>query len=45
VAGRQDPVPGKPLRYGQSITDACVDVPTTEALLRELAAAATRRAA
>ena len=45
VAGRQDPIPGKPLVYGQSITDACVDFPTTESLLRELAAAATRRAA
>ncbi len=24
VAGRQDLVPGKPLTYGQSITDACL---------------------
>ena len=24
VAGRQDLVPGKPLTYGQSITDACI---------------------
>jgi 3-deoxy-7-phosphoheptulonate synthase len=45
VAGRQDPVPGSPLVYGQSITDACVDFPTTETLLRELAAATARRAA
>ena len=39
VAGRQDPVPGKALVYGQSVTDACVDFSTTEVLLRELAAA------
>jgi 3-deoxy-7-phosphoheptulonate synthase len=45
IAGRQDPVPGKPLRYGQSITDACVDFGTTEGLLRELAGSATQRAA
>ena len=25
VAGRQDLVPGKPLTYGQSITDGCID--------------------
>ena len=24
VAGRQDLVPGQPLTYGQSITDACI---------------------
>jgi len=42
VAGRQDPVPGKPLTYGQSITDACVDFATTETLLRELAASHRR---
>ncbi len=24
VAGRQDLVPGKPLAYGQSITDGCI---------------------
>ena len=24
VAGRQDLVPGKPLTYGQSVTDACI---------------------
>jgi len=36
VAGRQDLVPGKPLTYGQSITDACIawedSVPVLEAL-------------
>ena len=29
VAGRQDLVPGKPLVYGQSITDACIDWDTS----------------
>ena len=29
VAGRQDLVPGKPLTYGQSITDGCIDWETT----------------
>jgi len=24
IAGRQDLVPGKPLNYGQSVTDACI---------------------
>ncbi|SCX55752.1 3-deoxy-D-arabinoheptulosonate-7-phosphate synthase [Klenkia marina] len=47
VAGRQDldrTAPGA-LAYGQSVTDACVDLPTTEALLAELAEASrTRRA-
>jgi 3-deoxy-7-phosphoheptulonate synthase len=39
VAGRQDLVAGRALRYGQSITDACIDFGTTEALLVRLAAA------
>lgn len=43
VAGRQDFVPGKPLNYGQSITDACIDFPATEAALTEFAAAAATR--
>jgi 3-deoxy-7-phosphoheptulonate synthase len=43
VAGRQDPKPGQDLVYGQSITDACVDLDTTERMLRELAAAVRRR--
>ena len=43
VAGRQDLVPGQPLRYGQSITDACMSWDQTEALLRELARAAEAR--
>ncbi len=39
VAGRQDVVPGKPLVYGQSITDGCVDWATTETMLHGLAGA------
>jgi len=39
VAGRQDLVPGKPLVYGQSVTDACIDWPTSVAVLDRLAAA------
>lgn len=46
VAGRQDHVPGRPLTYGQSITDGCIDFETTARALRELAdAVAARRAA
>ena len=33
VAGRQDVVPGKPLVYGQSITDGCIDWDTTVGVL------------
>jgi 3-deoxy-7-phosphoheptulonate synthase len=39
VAGRQDVVPGKPLVYGQSITDGCIDWATTETVLHGLAGA------
>jgi 3-deoxy-7-phosphoheptulonate synthase len=39
VAGAQKFVPGKPLVYGQSITDACIDWSETHQLLTELAAA------
>jgi 3-deoxy-7-phosphoheptulonate synthase len=39
VAGAQTLVPGKPLVYGQSITDACIDWDETHGLLKELAAA------
>src|SRR5271168_1152122 len=39
VAGAQTFVPGKPLVYGQSITDACIDWSETHRLLTELAAA------
>ena len=37
VAGQQELTAGRPLVYGQSITDACIDFPTTEAVLLELA--------
>ena len=43
VGGRQDLVPGKPLVYGQSITDGCVDWGTTVELLDRLAAAVRAR--
>ena len=45
VEGRQDLDRGHPerLRYGQSVTDACVDLPTTERLLAELADAVRAR--
>jgi 3-deoxy-7-phosphoheptulonate synthase len=43
VAGRQDVVPGKPLVYGQSITDGCIDWATTEAVLENLADAVRLR--
>ena len=42
VAGRQDLGSGE-LRYGQSITDACMDWETTSGALDELAGAASRR--
>jgi len=38
VAGRQDLVPGKPLNYGQSITDACLGWDDSVKLLDRLAA-------
>jgi 3-deoxy-7-phosphoheptulonate synthase len=44
-AGRQDLVPGKPLAYGQSITDGCIDWPSSVRVLEQLAGAvASRRA-
>ena len=43
LAGRQELLPGTPLTYGQSITDACIDLTTTRAVLRTLAAAAATR--
>ena len=39
VAGAQALVPGVPLVYGQSITDACINFDETHGLLAELAAA------
>jgi len=41
--GRQDLVPGQPLHYGVSITDACIGWDTTVEVLHELAAAARAR--
>ena len=43
VAGAQKLVPGQPLVYGQSITDACIDWNETRTLLAELAAAVRSR--
>ena len=45
VAGAQKLVPGQPLVYGQSITDACIDWKETGGLLAELADAARERRA
>ena len=42
-AGRQDLVPGKPLVYGQSITDGCIGWDESRALLEQLAAAVRAR--
>ncbi len=39
VAGAQKMVKGKPLVYGQSITDSCIGWDETAKLLKELAAA------
>ena len=43
VAGRQDQIAGKPLRHGQSITDACIDWATSVTVLERLAKAVERR--
>jgi 3-deoxy-7-phosphoheptulonate synthase len=43
VAGRQEPGDPATLTYGQSVTDACMDVPMTEAAFRTLADAVTAR--
>jgi len=43
VEGRQDYVPGRPVVYGQSITDACLSLEQTEPLLERLAAAQRAR--
>ena len=39
VAGRQDAKPGKPLTYGQSITDACLGWDDSVEVIEQLAAA------
>ena len=41
--GRQDLVPGKPLAYGQSITDACIGWEESVPLVRNLAEAVRKR--
>lgn len=41
--GRQDVAPGKPLVYGQSITDACLGWEESKLLLRHLADAVAKR--
>jgi 3-deoxy-7-phosphoheptulonate synthase len=43
VAGRQDYSLGGGNTYGQSITDACIDFPATEAILEDLARAVRQR--
>jgi 3-deoxy-7-phosphoheptulonate synthase len=43
VGGRQDVAPGRPLTYGQSITDACLGWDDTEPVLEELAKAVRAR--
>ncbi|WP_332771586.1 3-deoxy-7-phosphoheptulonate synthase [Phenylobacterium sp.] len=45
VAGRQDLVEGRPLTYGQSITDGCIDWATSVEVLDDLAAAVRARRA
>jgi len=42
-AGQQKRSPGKPLVYGQSITDACLGWDASKELLRELATAVSQR--
>ena len=43
VGGRQENIPGQPLVYGQSITDACIDFEQTEQILRTLVKAIRAR--
>jgi len=43
VSGNQKAIEGQPLTYGQSITDACVDMPETENMLEVLANAIKSR--
>ncbi|MGZ0708345.1 3-deoxy-7-phosphoheptulonate synthase [Coraliomargarita sp. W4R53] len=43
VAGRQDYTTAGKNTYGQSITDACIDFPATEAIFEELAQAVQQR--
>jgi 3-deoxy-7-phosphoheptulonate synthase len=41
--GRQDIVPGQPLKYGVSVTDACISMPQTIPVLQALAQAVQTR--
>jgi 3-deoxy-7-phosphoheptulonate synthase len=43
VGGRQDAQPGKPLTYGQSVTDACLDWGATVPAIDALASAVAKR--
>jgi 3-deoxy-7-phosphoheptulonate synthase len=43
VAGRQEPGDPATLTYGQSVTDACMDISMTEDTLETLASAVSRR--
>jgi 3-deoxy-7-phosphoheptulonate synthase len=43
AAGRQELVAGRPLVYGQSITDGCIDWATSVQVLERLAGAVERR--
>jgi 3-deoxy-7-phosphoheptulonate synthase len=43
VEGRQDYTPGREAVYGQSITDACISLTETDAVLERLAAAQQAR--
>jgi 3-deoxy-7-phosphoheptulonate synthase len=45
VEGRQEYAPGRTLVYGQSVTDACISLEQTEALLERLATAQQARGA
>jgi 3-deoxy-7-phosphoheptulonate synthase len=45
VAGRQEPVPGAPLVYGQSVTDACLGWDASVTILEHLAGAVAARRA
>ena len=43
IGGRQELEPGKPLRYGQSITDGCIDWDSSMQVLERLAQAVRQR--
>jgi len=43
IGGRQDHVAGRPLVYGQSITDACLSFEETLPIFDRLAEAVSRR--